>query len=30
MIRILEKPKLAYINDEGIYVTIGTYYRYLL
>ena len=30
MIRILDKPKLAYITDEEVYAVIGTYYGYPL
>lgn len=30
MIKILDKPKLAYMNNEGIHMVIGTYYNYPL
>lgn len=30
MIRILDKPKLAYITDKEVFVIIGTYYGYPL
>ena len=30
MIRILDKPKLAYITDEEVHAVIGTYYGYPL